>query len=94
MKNFVHLVDIEKYRKNEYLVGKIGFDTAENEPLKVCQKVVRTSKSEKTGRINIGHSASSPNLRVGTPASPTRPKSTPASPTKMRAASVPGRGYA
>ena len=23
---------------DEYLVAKIGFDTAENEPLKVCQK--------------------------------------------------------
>jgi uncharacterized protein YukE len=44
-------------------------------------------------RPSTSHSASSPNLRVGTPASPTRPKSTPASPTKMRAASVPGRGY-
>jgi len=44
-------------------------------------------------RPSTSHSASSPNLRIGTPASPTRPKSTPASPTKMRAASVPGRGY-
>ena len=24
---------------NEYLLAKIGFDTAENEPLKVCQKI-------------------------------------------------------
>ena len=26
---------------NEYLIAKIGFDTAENEPLKVCQRAVR-----------------------------------------------------
>ena len=26
---------------NYFLVAKIGFDTAENESLKVCQKVVR-----------------------------------------------------
>ena len=31
---------------NEYLPAKFGFDTAENEPLKVCQKLAKTrSKS-------------------------------------------------
>merc|ERR1719421_1893994 len=44
-------------------------------------------------RPTTSQSASSPNLRLGTPASPTRPKSTPVSPTHMRSASVPGRGY-
>ena len=27
---------------NEYLVAKFGFDTAENEPLKVCQKFAKS----------------------------------------------------
>ena len=27
---------------NEYLVAKIGFDSAENEPLKVCHKISRS----------------------------------------------------
>ena len=26
---------------NEYLLAKVGFDTAENEPLKVCQKFAK-----------------------------------------------------
>ena len=26
---------------NEYLLAKIRFDTAENEPLKVCQKIAK-----------------------------------------------------
>ena len=26
---------------NEYLLAKFGFDTAENEPLKVCQKLAK-----------------------------------------------------
>ena len=26
---------------NEYSLGKFGFDTAENEPLKVCQKIAK-----------------------------------------------------
>ena len=30
-----------KLRKNEYLVAKIGFDTAENRLLKVCHKLAR-----------------------------------------------------
>ena len=29
-----HFVDLEKILKNEYLVAKIGLDTAENEPQK------------------------------------------------------------
>ena len=33
---------------NEYLLAKLGVDTAENEPLKVCQKL------EKQLRIKIG----------------------------------------
>ncbi len=27
---------------NEYLLAKFGFDTAENEPLKVCQKLAKS----------------------------------------------------
>ena len=30
-----NLVDLEKCRKNDYLVAKFGVDTAENEPLQV-----------------------------------------------------------
>ena len=26
---------------NEYLLAKVGFDTAENEPLKVCQQLAK-----------------------------------------------------
>ena len=29
---------------NEYLLAKFGFDTAENEPLKVCQKLAKSQK--------------------------------------------------
>ena len=36
--------------QNEYLVAKIGFDSAENEPLKVCQKIATSLKI----RTNIG----------------------------------------
>ena len=32
----VNLVDLVKELSNEYLLAKFGFDTAENEPLKVC----------------------------------------------------------
>ena len=32
---------------NEYLLAKFGFDTAENEPLKVCQKLKIRQKLEK-----------------------------------------------
>ena len=38
VQKYVNLVNIIKYRRelsNEYLIAKIGFDTAENEPLKV-----------------------------------------------------------
>jgi|AACY02.9.fsa_nt_gi hypothetical protein len=41
MWNFTEFVDLEKMPKNAYLVAKIGFDAAENESTKVCQKVVR-----------------------------------------------------
>ena len=34
---------------NEYLLAKFGFDTAENEPLKVCQKLAKVKV-----RKNIG----------------------------------------
>ena len=27
---------------NDYLLAKVGFDTAENEPLKVCQKLAKS----------------------------------------------------
>ena len=30
---------------NEYLLAKIGVDTAENRPLKVCQKLVKNEKT-------------------------------------------------
>ena len=30
--------------KNEYLVAKIGFDTEENEPSKVCRFSVKTTE--------------------------------------------------
>ena len=36
---------------NEYLLANFGFDTAENEPLKVCQKI---AKVRITVRKNIG----------------------------------------
>ena len=35
----------KKILKNEYLVAKIGFDTAENEPCKVCPLSVYRTKS-------------------------------------------------
>ena len=38
MQRNVNLVDLEKILQNEYLVVKIGFDTAENEPSKVSRK--------------------------------------------------------
>ena len=37
VQRYVYLVDLEKCFKNEYLVAKIGLDTAENEPSKVCR---------------------------------------------------------
>ena len=36
MQRYVYLVDLEKCQKNEYLVAKIGLDTAENEPSEKC----------------------------------------------------------
>ena len=36
---------------NEYITAKFGFDTAENEPLKVCQKL---AKARIKVRTNIG----------------------------------------
>ena len=36
---------------NEYLIAKIRFDTAENEPLKVCQEL---TKRQNKARKNIG----------------------------------------
>ena len=37
----VHLVDLVKSFQTStyYLLAKFGFDTAENEPIKVCQKL-------------------------------------------------------
>ena len=42
VQKFVNLVDLEKMLQNEYLVANIGFDSAENEPLKVCQKLAKS----------------------------------------------------
>ena len=36
VQRYVYLVDLEKCLKNEYLVAKIGLDTAENEPSEKC----------------------------------------------------------
>ena len=36
MQRYANLLDLEKMLKNDYLVAKIGFDTAENELSKVC----------------------------------------------------------
>ena len=36
VQRYVYLVDLEKCWKNEYLVAKIGLDTAENEPSEKC----------------------------------------------------------
>ena len=49
-----------RYRQElsrEYLLAKIGVDTAENEPLKVCQKILITSSQmlRKQVRTNIGN---------------------------------------
>ena len=45
VQTFVNLVDLAKSFLTsiiEYLFAKIGFDTAENEPLKVCQKLANS----------------------------------------------------
>ena len=36
VQRIANFVDLEKCFKNEYLVAKIGLDTDENEPSKVC----------------------------------------------------------
>ena len=39
----VNLVDLVKsFQTSSYFKYKFGFDTAENEPLKVCQKLARS----------------------------------------------------
>ena len=40
----VNIVDIVKSFQTSiyYLLAKVGFDTAENEPLKVCQKLAKS----------------------------------------------------
>ena len=40
----VHLVDLVKsfHTSIQYLLAKFGFDTAENEPLKVCKKLAKS----------------------------------------------------
>ena len=38
MRKSLVLVDLENILQNEYLVAKIGVDTAENEPSKVSRK--------------------------------------------------------
>ena len=52
MQKRVNLVDLVKsfLKKNKYLLEKIGVDTAENGPLKVCQNLTETSEKsfEKT----------------------------------------------
>ena len=39
VQKYANLVDLVKRISNEHLLAKIGVDTAENEPLKVCQKL-------------------------------------------------------
>ena len=36
MQKYVNLEDLKHAEKKEYLVVKFGFDTAENEPSRVC----------------------------------------------------------
>ena len=38
----------ERVFSTKYLLAKFGFDTAKNEPLKICQTLARRSKLEKT----------------------------------------------
>ena len=40
------LVDLAEL-SNEYLLVKFGFDTTENEPLKVCQKLDKSQNKSK-----------------------------------------------
>ena len=42
------LVELETCLKNEYSVVKIGHDTAENEPLKVCQELAQSQNRVRT----------------------------------------------
>ena len=39
---FLNLLFEQIANSNEYLLAKIRFDTAENEPLKVCQKLAKS----------------------------------------------------
>ena len=52
MQTCVYLIDLLNILNNEHLVAKIGFDTAENGLLKVCQKWLKFLRLEKV-RINI-----------------------------------------
>ena len=42
MSLFLNLLFEPDSYSNEYLLAKFGFDTAENEPLKVCQKLAKS----------------------------------------------------
>ena len=54
MQRYVHLVDLEKCFLNEYLVAKIGFDAAKNEPSKVCRsKQAIPTPGHKSGSENM-----------------------------------------
>ena len=61
--------------QNEYLVAKIGFDSAENEPLKVCQKLAKVRIKVRKKIIKHRFSPLSPctaaSMRTLTIASPT-----------------------
>ena len=50
---FLNLLLEQIANSNEYLLANIGVDTAENKPLKVCQKLAKRSK--KRVRTNIGN---------------------------------------
>ena len=45
----VHCVDLGESFQNAYLLAKFGFDTAENEPSKVCPIAASGTCSEPTG---------------------------------------------
>ena len=47
MSLFLNLLFETDSYSNEYLLAKFGLDTAENEPLKVCQKFAKILKLEK-----------------------------------------------
>ena len=52
MSLFLNLLFEQDSYSNEYLLAKFGFDTAENEPLKVCKKLakvrIKVKKHRKT----------------------------------------------